>query len=142
MYYRLYTSFLKNPSDYNTTDIKIMAKMLVACGLCDYAQEVFDDYPELNSSQDVHDCLNARKDRLEEWAEMEGWEEEIDINKLQASIEELLNCQTASELNSKFDNSVLYSPETGVEESETPFKDFDSLEDYEKNDHWDFRFGG
>jgi hypothetical protein len=142
MYYKFYTTFLANPTNYNTTDIKVMAKMLVACGLCEYAQEVFDDYPELNSSQDVHDCLNARKDRLEEWAEMEGWEEEVDINKLQASIEELLNCQTASELNSKFDNSELHCSETGVEESETPFKDFDSLEDYEKNDHWDFRFGG
>ena len=142
MYYKFYTTFLANPTNYNTTDIKIMAKMLVACGLCEYAQEVFDDYPELNSSQDVHDCLNARKDKLEEWAEMEGWEEEVDINKLQASIEELLNCQTASELNSKFYNNELNVNESGVEESETPFKDFDSLEDHEKNDYWDFRFGG
>ena len=112
--------------------------MLVACGLCEFAQEVFDDYPELNSSQDVHDCLNERKDRLAEYAEEEGWEEEIDINKLQASIEELLNCQTASELNSKFNQSELYFSEAGVEESETPFEEFDSLDEAEINDYWDF----
>lgn len=138
MYYRFYSSNLYNRSHYNTTDIKIIAKMLVACGLCEFAQEVFDDYPELNSSQDVHDCLNERKDRLAEYAEEEGWEEEIDINKLQASIEELLNCQTASELNSKFNQSELYFSEAGVEESETPFEEFDSLDEAEINDYWDF----
>ncbi len=87
--------------------------------------------------QDVHDCLNARKDRLAEHAEMEMWEEEIDINKLQASIEELLNCQTASDLNSKFNQSELYFSEAGVEESEIPFEDFDNLDEDEKNP-WDF----
>ena len=58
------------------------------------------------------------------------------------AIEELLNCQTASELKTKFNQSELYFSEAGVEESESPFEDFDSLGEAEKNDFWDFRFGG
>ena len=70
------------------------------------------------------------------------WGEEININKLQSSIEELLNCQTVSELKTKFNQSELYFSEAGVEESESPFEDFDSLGEAEKNNFWDFRFGG
>tara|TARA_X000000950_G_scaffold276565_1_gene364679 strand:- start:1719 stop:2072 length:354 start_codon:yes stop_codon:yes gene_type:complete len=117
-----------------------MAKILVAIGLSEFANDVFNDYPELSSSEDVHNCLKNRKDQLKEYTEM--WGEEININKLQSSIEELLNCQNASELKTKFNQSELYFSEAGVEESESPFEDFDSLGEAEKNDFWDFRFGG
>ena len=140
MYYRFYTSDLYNRSYYNTTDIKVMAKILVAIGLSELANDVFNDYPKLSSSEDVQNCLKNRKDQLKEYTEM--WGEEININKLQTSIEELLNCQTALELKTKFNQSELYFSEAGVEESESPFEDFDSLGEADKNDFWDFRFGG
>ena len=140
MYYRFYTSDLYNRSYYNTTDIKVMAKILVAIGLSEFANDVFNDYPKLSSSEDVQNCLKNRKDQLKEYTEM--WGEEININKLQSSIEELLNCQTVSELKTKFNQSELYFSEAGVEESESLFEDFDSLSEAEKNNFWDFRFGG
>lgn len=133
MYYRTSISDLYNRSHYNTTEIKDVAKIFVACGLQEnFLTDMgfFDSYyTEFNSTQDIHDCMNERKEALTN--------EGVNINELIASIEDLLNCQNSTELNTKYAKSILYAPGIRVEESESPFSDYDSLGEYERDDFWE-----
>ena len=133
MFYRAYIQEIYNRSHYNTTDIQNMAKILIACGLQEnfLSEDGFfgEYYEEFNSIEDVQSCINERKDAL--------IAESVTPQKLISEIEELLNCKNASDLNTKFSESQLYFSGIGFEEADSPFADYDSLDEYERDDYWE-----